>query len=91
MGCEDKAGISRELRTIFQRLRQVEQDPEDLFVGANILGTLWISDCRQLTFLFVGNITKGPLYDRAFHVNYMYEAGPFATVRDFHDWFIFLH
>ncbi|KAH1559497.1 hypothetical protein KXX28_007390, partial [Aspergillus fumigatus] len=70
MGCEDKAGISRELRTIFQRLRQVEQDPEDPFVG---------------------NITKGPLYDRAFHVNYMHEAGPFATVRDFHDWFTFLH
>lgn len=40
---------------------------------------------------FVGNITKGPLYDRAFHVNYMHEAGPFATVRDFHDWFTFLH
>lgn len=91
MGCEDKAGISRELRTIFQRLRQVEQDPEDPFVGANIPGTLWIRDCRQLTFLFVGNITKGPLYDRAFHVNYMHEAGPFATVRDFHDWFTFLH
>ncbi|KAH1474010.1 hypothetical protein KXX06_006032, partial [Aspergillus fumigatus] len=26
-----------------------------------------------------------------FHVNYMQEAGPFATVRDFHDWFTFLH
>ncbi|KAG2004086.1 hypothetical protein GB937_009103 [Aspergillus fischeri] len=75
MGYEDKAGICRELRTIFQHLRQVEQDPEDLFVAANILG----------------NITKGPLYDRAFHVNYMHEAGPFATVRDFYDWFTFLH
>ncbi|RAL08561.1 phosphotransferase enzyme family protein [Aspergillus homomorphus CBS 101889] len=40
---------------------------------------------------FVGNVTKGPLYDRAFHVNYMHEAGPFATVRDFHDWFTSLH
>ncbi|EDP53281.1 hypothetical protein ACP6JD_005091 [Aspergillus fumigatus] len=91
MGYEDKAGICRELRTIFQHLRQVEQDPEDPFVGENIPGTLWISDCRQLTLLFVGNIMKGPLYDRAFHVNYMQEAGPFATVRDFHDWFTFLH
>lgn len=91
MGYEDKAGICRELRTIFQHLRQVEQDPEDPFVGENIPGTLWISDCRQLTLLFVGNIMKGPLYDRVFHVNYMQEAGPFATVRDFHDWFTFLH
>ena len=29
---EDKTGICRELGTIFQRLRQVEQDPEDPFV-----------------------------------------------------------
>jgi aminoglycoside phosphotransferase (APT) family kinase protein len=50
MGYEDKAGICRELRTIFQRLRQVEQDPEDLFVAANIPGTLWMSDCCQLIF-----------------------------------------
>ncbi|KAL4811874.1 phosphotransferase enzyme family protein [Aspergillus spinulosporus] len=70
MGQEDKAGVCRELRTIYQRLRQVEQDPEDPFIG---------------------NIIKGPLYDRAFHVNYMHEAGPFATVHDFHDWFTFLH
>ncbi|KAE8153130.1 phosphotransferase enzyme family protein [Aspergillus avenaceus] len=70
MGQEDKASICRELRTIYQCLRQVEQDPEDPFIG---------------------NVMKEPLYDRAFHVNHMHEAGPFTTVHDFHDWFTFLH
>ncbi|KAB8222529.1 hypothetical protein BDV33DRAFT_229564 [Aspergillus novoparasiticus] len=59
MGHEDKASICRELRTIDQRQRQVEQDPENPFIGS---------------------IRKGPLYDRAFHVNYMYEAGPFRYI-----------
>lgn len=50
MGLEDKAGVCRELRTIFQRLRQVEQDPEDPFIGAMIRRALWISYCRELIF-----------------------------------------
>ncbi|KAF4445642.1 phosphotransferase enzyme family protein [Fusarium austroafricanum] len=49
MGRDDKHSICRELGMIHQRLRQLEQDPEDPFVG------------------------------------------PFATVRNFHDWFTFLH
>lgn len=40
MGHEDKAGICRELRKIYQRLRQVEQDPEDPFIGTNKSCTL---------------------------------------------------
>lgn len=46
MGHEDKVGICRELRTIYQHLRQVEQDQEDPFIGANIPRTLWITGCR---------------------------------------------
>lgn len=38
-----------------------------------------------------GNIVRAPLYDRAFHVESMSEAGPFNTVQNFHDWFTFLH
>ncbi|KAE8311045.1 hypothetical protein BDV41DRAFT_566060 [Aspergillus transmontanensis] len=38
-----------------------------------------------------GNISKGPLYDRAFHVNYMHKVGPFAIIRDVHNWLTFLH
>ncbi|KAE8350134.1 kinase-like domain-containing protein [Aspergillus coremiiformis] len=38
---------------------------------------------QDLSDPFIGKI--------AFHINYMSEAGPFATVRDFHDWFTFLH
>ncbi|KAJ5189992.1 Aminoglycoside phosphotransferase [Penicillium cf. griseofulvum] len=40
---------------------------------------------------FIGNIVQAPLYDRAFHVESMPEAGPFNTVQEFHDWFTFLY
>ncbi|PYH72624.1 phosphotransferase family protein [Aspergillus vadensis CBS 113365] len=62
-------GICHELRIICDRLRQLEQDPEDTFVG---------------------NIAQNPIYDRTFSINHLHEAGPFPTVRQFHDWFTFL-
>ncbi|RJE24837.1 Phosphotransferase enzyme family, partial [Aspergillus sclerotialis] len=39
---------------------------------------------------FIGNITQSPLSDRVFPCNYLSEAGPFASVREFHEWFTFL-
>lgn len=66
----DQISICHELRTIYDNLRQLEQDSSDPFIG---------------------NVVREPLYDRAFHIKYMSEAGPFATVRDFHDWFTFLY
>ena len=38
----------------------------------------------------VGNIARGPLYDRAISPKYMSEAGPFTSVKAFHNWFTFL-
>ncbi|BCS11415.1 phosphotransferase enzyme family protein [Aspergillus luchuensis] len=69
MAEEDKTSICHELRIICDRLRQLEQDPEDTFVG---------------------NIAQNPIYDRTFSINHLHEAGPFPTVRQFHDWFTFL-
>ncbi|KNG89484.1 hypothetical protein ANOM_002282 [Aspergillus nomiae NRRL 13137] len=66
---DDRVSICRELRTIVDNLRRLEQDPSDPFIG---------------------NVVRASLYDRAFHLSYMSEAGPFATVRDFHEWFTFL-
>lgn len=85
---DDRVMICRELRTICDNLRQLDQDPSDTFVGEHTCPTnkfpLWAN-------LFpTGNVARAPLYDRALHVNYMFEAGPFATVKDFHDWFTFL-
>ncbi|KAL4936881.1 hypothetical protein BDV06DRAFT_204035 [Aspergillus oleicola] len=40
---------------------------------------------------FVGSILKGPLYDRSINLDYMSEAGPFPSVRDFNNWFTFLY
>jgi aminoglycoside phosphotransferase (APT) family kinase protein len=45
---EDKTRICRELRTIFQHLRELEQNPKAPFVGANIYQTIWVTDCRDL-------------------------------------------
>ncbi|OAX84788.1 hypothetical protein ACJ72_00841 [Emergomyces africanus] len=39
---------------------------------------------------FIGNIRREQLYDRAIGEQFMAEAGPFRSVKDFHDWFIFL-
>ncbi|KLJ07850.1 hypothetical protein EMPG_16680 [Blastomyces silverae] len=39
---------------------------------------------------FIGNIMREHMYDRALHHQFMAEAGPFQSVKDFHDWFIFL-
>lgn len=38
-----------------------------------------------------GSIARGPLYDRAIHDKYMAEAGPFPSVKAFHDWFTALY
>lgn len=39
----------------------------------------------------LGNVMRGPLYDRSISDRYMAEAGPFGSVKDFHDWFSFLY
>ncbi|CAI7588143.1 unnamed protein product [Penicillium glandicola] len=46
---------------------------------------------QNLADSFIGNIVQAPLYDRAFHIGSMPEAGPFNTVQKFHDWFTFLY
>lgn len=38
----------------------------------------------------LGNIMRSPFYDRAFLSNFLSEAGPFASVHEFHEWFTFL-
>ncbi|WEW57591.1 hypothetical protein PRK78_003058 [Emydomyces testavorans] len=39
---------------------------------------------------FIGSINRMKFYDRAINVAYMHEAGPFPSVKHFHDWFSFL-
>ncbi|KAL4966519.1 uncharacterized protein BDV14DRAFT_171216 [Aspergillus stella-maris] len=46
---------------------------------------------RGVNLCFAGSITKCLLYDRAFHINYLSEAGPFPSVYAFHNWFTSLH
>ncbi|KJF60383.1 phosphotransferase enzyme family protein [Coccidioides immitis RS] len=37
-----------------------------------------------------GNISREHMYDRAIADRFMAEAGPFQSVEEFHDWFVFL-
>ncbi|KAK2800951.1 hypothetical protein FQN50_007926 [Emmonsiellopsis sp. PD_5] len=78
LSADECVSICNELRTICGNLRQLEQDPSDPILAA------------FLPLFFTGNVVRAPLYDRAFHLNYMSEAGPFTTVKQFHDWFTFL-
>ncbi|OAX82368.1 hypothetical protein ACJ72_03285 [Emergomyces africanus] len=39
---------------------------------------------------FIGNIRREHMYDRALSDTFMSEAGPFQSVKEFHDWFVFL-
>ncbi|KAF2809782.1 uncharacterized protein BDZ99DRAFT_488604 [Mytilinidion resinicola] len=61
MEVNDRLRICRELRTIFDSLRQLKQDPTDTFIG------------------------------EAINPSYRAEAGPFTSVKAFHDWFTFLY
>lgn len=38
----------------------------------------------------LGGILRNSLYDRVFPSSYLSEAGPFASVHEFHEWFTFL-
>ncbi|PLB48405.1 hypothetical protein P170DRAFT_360632, partial [Aspergillus steynii IBT 23096] len=69
-------------------------EPSERVTICHELRTIYKHLCRlqqDPSDTFVGNISRGPLYDRALHENFMHEAGPFTTVKDFHNWFTFLH
>ncbi|WEW61469.1 hypothetical protein PRK78_006959 [Emydomyces testavorans] len=69
MDLKDHTRICMELCTSIANLRQLQQDPQDPFIG---------------------NIGQKHFYDRAIGIQYMPEAGPFCSVKEFHDWFVFL-
>ncbi|KAF1968064.1 kinase-like protein [Bimuria novae-zelandiae CBS 107.79] len=60
-----KKKVCKQLRTILDSLRKLEQDPDDRFLG---------------------RIDKKPLLDIVFTHKTKPPAGPFATVKEFHDW-----
>jgi hypothetical protein len=90
MEAVDRAAICCDFCEVFDHLRRLEQHPQDKFVGKRALHNLRIT-CFCIQLYSIGNITRAPLYDRAFHMNYMSEAGSFTTVREFHNWVMFLH
>jgi serine/threonine protein kinase len=84
---KDRIHICYELRRIFDTLRQLKQNPTDTFIGEYIS----VVSLQVAYTEYAGNIVRGPLYDRPIAIQYHSEAGPFTTVKEFHDWFTFLH
>jgi hypothetical protein len=77
--------VCEELRGILNRLRKAEQNPEDQFIG---MSKYTQASCPQVTnAVILGNICRTPLQDIAFPVDVLPTAGPFPTVKAFHDWF----
>ncbi|KAJ5969962.1 hypothetical protein N7501_006210 [Penicillium viridicatum] len=72
----------------FIYMQYLEQDPSDKFIGLRRPNTFRVSMICISDFL-LGNVTRTSIYDRVFS-SHTHEAGPFATVQEFHDWFTFL-
>ncbi|KAJ0417843.1 hypothetical protein BJY00DRAFT_288790 [Aspergillus carlsbadensis] len=78
--------------TLEQVWDKLDQDERVSVCGElkTIVDNLWQLEQNPIE-PFIGKVAKAPLYDRAINVRYMSEAGPFDTVKKFHDWFTFLH
>jgi hypothetical protein len=50
-------------------------------------GNVTNASCFLLETICTGSIRRGPIYDRAINPEYRPEAGPFDSVKEFHDWF----
>jgi Phosphotransferase enzyme family len=90
IGIDDRLSVCLELRSIFNNLRRLKQDPLDTFIGG-IPSFYLATYSARAKIACVGNIARGPLYDRAINPRYTSKSGPFTSVKNFHDWFTFLH
>ncbi|KAH7011273.1 kinase-like domain-containing protein [Ilyonectria destructans] len=61
----ERGGVCENLRDILTELRQLRQDPSDLFLG---------------------HINRNPYSDVVFTNGVLPRAGPFRSVKEFHDW-----
>ncbi|CAI7571679.1 unnamed protein product [Penicillium bialowiezense] len=69
---EDKSSLLGDLCQILNRLRQIEQDPSDQYIGMFIK-----VNC--------GSLSRQPPPDMVF--NFMPNTMPFPRIKDFNDWF----
>ncbi|KAG5745946.1 hypothetical protein H9Q72_011395 [Fusarium xylarioides] len=83
---EDKVGVGEQLRDMVSELRRVKRDPEDEFLGIGNDDLYTIDVANYL----IGQTNRGPLQDIVFADGIRPRAGPFSSVKEFHDWFSFL-
>ena len=85
---QEREIICDQLRVMSLSLRNLQQDPKDQFVGE------WLSRLNPQpnfqTNCFQGHINRQPLLDIVFTCNTKPSAGPFASVKEFHDWLSYL-
>lgn len=87
ISAEERHSVAQELHGILHALRQAKQDPEDQFVGMSYQS---FSASVPIHLISSGHICRTPLRDHAFPVDVLPNAGPFLSVKEFHDWFAFL-
>lgn len=77
----ERTEICTQLRSMLKELRDLRQDPGQQFIGITPV-------CQTFIFVLtpVGDISRGPLADIVFTNGNLPRGGPFADVKEFHDW-----
>lgn len=88
LSAEERYNVAQELREILHTLREAKQDSEYQFVGMSYQLS---SASVPINLTSLGYICRTPLQDIAFPVDVLPSSGPFASVKEFHDWFSSLY
>jgi hypothetical protein len=85
---QERINVCEQLRAILLELRSLRQDPKDHFLGEYLfpfrISTEPKTECVE------GHINRQPLLDIVFTDNTKLPAGPFSSVKEFHDWLSYL-
>ena len=90
IGINNRFSIYHNIQIIFNNLRQLKQDPLDIFIN-KIPFFYLVTYSIRAKIIYIGNITQSPLYDKAINPKYISKLGPFTSVKNFHNQFTFLY
>jgi hypothetical protein len=85
---QERISICEQLRAMLLELRALRQDPKDHFLGEYLFPFRMSTELK--TKCIKGHINRQPLLDIVFTDNTKPPAGPFSSVKEFHDWLSYL-
>jgi hypothetical protein len=88
LSTEERDSVAQELRGILHTLREAKQHSGYQFVGMSYQLS---SASIPTNSTSLGHVCRTPLQDIALPVDVLPSAGPFPSVKEFHDWFSFLY